>query len=64
MPRKSVIRNYVSKFKLMLDDTTEMLLWLQENTEWNYVLRTSPQIYISTGFEERKIRDIPLKKNP
>ena len=44
-------------------DTTEMLLWLQENTEWNYVLRTSPQIYISTGFEERKIRDIPLKKN-
>ena len=30
-------------------DTTEMLIWLQEKTKWNYVLRTSPQIYMSPG---------------
>lgn len=44
-------------------DTTEMLLWLQENTTWNYILRTSPQICVSTGLEEYKIGDLPLKKN-
>lgn len=44
-------------------DTTEMLLWLEENTKWNYVLRTSPQICVSTGFEEEKIGNLPLKKN-
>ena len=44
-------------------DTTEMLLWLEEKTKWNYVLRTSPQIYVSTGLEEHKIGDLPLKKN-
>ena len=44
-------------------DTTEMLLWLQENTIWNYVLRTSPQIYMSTELKEHKIGDLPLKKD-
>jgi len=44
-------------------DTTEMLIWLQEKTKWNYVLRTSPQIYMSPGLEEHKIGDLPLKKD-
>ncbi len=44
-------------------DTTEMVLWMQDNTKWNYVLRTSPQIYISTELEEQKIGDLPLKKD-
>jgi hypothetical protein len=30
-------------------DTTEMLIWLQEKTSWQYVLRTSPQIYVHDG---------------
>ena len=24
-------------------DTAEMLLWVPENTQWNYVLRTAPR---------------------
>lgn len=44
-------------------DTTEMLLWLQEKTTWNYVLRTSPQIYMSTELQEHKIGNLPLKKD-
>jgi hypothetical protein len=44
-------------------DTTEMVFWLQENTNWDYVLRTSPQIYVSTGLEEDKISSLPLKKD-
>lgn len=44
-------------------DTTEMLLWLKENTNWNYVFRTSPQICVFTNGEEHKIGDLPLKKN-
>jgi hypothetical protein len=43
-------------------DTTEMLLWLQENTSWSYVLRTSPQIYVHTAAGEHPIADIPLQK--
>ena len=27
-------------------DTTEMLVWLETHTNWQYVLRTSPQIYV------------------
>ncbi len=26
-------------------DTTDMLVWMRENTNWQFVLRTSPQIY-------------------
>ena len=44
-------------------DTTEMLLWLQEETTWNYILRTSPQIYVYIESEEYKIGALPLKKN-
>ena len=43
-------------------DTTEMILWVQENTSWNYVLRTSPQIYVQEGQQSRSIRDFPLAK--
>jgi hypothetical protein len=43
-------------------DTTEMLLWMQENTSWSYVLRTSPQIYVHSPQGEHPIGDIPLRK--
>ena len=30
-------------------DTTEMIIWVQENTNWSYILRTSPQIFVQEG---------------
>ena len=44
-------------------DTSEMLLGVQENTQWSYVLRTSPQIYVTTKLGEQAIGDISLEKN-
>jgi hypothetical protein len=44
-------------------DTTEMLFWVQENTQWSYVLRTSPQIYVTTKLGEQAIGDIALERN-
>jgi len=44
-------------------DTTEMLLWVQENTQWNYVLRTAPQICVTTEHGEQAIGDIALGRN-
>jgi len=44
-------------------DTTEMLLWVQENTSWNYDLRTSPQIYVTTEGGKQAIGDMALGKN-
>jgi len=43
-------------------DTTEMLVWLQENTNWHYVLRTSPQIYVQKGEVSQPIEVYPLQK--
>jgi len=43
-------------------DTTEMIAWIEENTTWQYVLRTSPQIYAQTGENNQPIRDYPLEK--
>jgi hypothetical protein len=43
-------------------DTTEMLLWLQENTTWQYVLRTSPQIYVQEGSNSQAIENYTLTK--
>lgn len=43
-------------------DTTEMLVWIEKNTSWQYVLRTSPQIYVQTDVSNQSIRDYPLKK--
>jgi len=43
-------------------DTTEMLLWLQENTSWQYVLRTSPQIHVQAGANSQPIQSYPLTK--
>jgi hypothetical protein len=42
-------------------DTTDMLLWLQANTTWPYVLRTSPQIYIHAAQGVHPIDEIPLQ---
>jgi hypothetical protein len=43
-------------------DTTEMIEWVEKNTAWKYVLRTSPQIYVQTDQQEQAIRDYPLEK--
>jgi len=43
-------------------DTTEMIAWVEKNTTWRYVLRTSPQIYVQTEQEQQPIRDYPLEK--
>jgi len=43
-------------------DTTEMIEWIEKNTAWKYVLRTSPQIYVQTEQQEQPIRDYPLEK--
>jgi len=43
-------------------DTTEMIIWVQENTTWRYVLRTSPQIYVQEGQQSQPIRDYSLAK--
>jgi len=43
-------------------DTTEMIAWVEKNTAWQYVLRTSPQIYVQAGQRNQPIRDYPLEK--
>jgi len=43
-------------------DTTEMLLWLQQHTSWEYVLRTSPQIYVVEAEKSRAIGAYSLQK--
>ena len=43
-------------------DTTEMLVWMKENTAWEYALRTSPQINVQEGQCQEPIRAYPLKK--
>ena len=43
-------------------DTTEMLVWLQENTTWHYVLRTSPQIYVLDDQKSQPISEYPLER--
>jgi hypothetical protein len=42
-------------------DTTEMLLWMQENTSCNYVLRTSLQICMHSSLGEHPIANMPLQ---
>ena len=42
-------------------DTTEMILWLQEKTNWRFVLRTSPQIYVQDGENSQPIDAYPLQ---
>jgi hypothetical protein len=43
-------------------DTTEMIAWVEKNTTWQYVLRTSPQIYAQAGQVNQPIRDYPLER--
>lgn len=43
-------------------DTTDMLLWMEEHTPWQYVLRTSPQIYVQEGQNSQPIGDYSLSK--
>ena len=43
-------------------DTTEMINWVEKNTVWQYVLRTSPQIYVRAGQKNQPIREYPLEK--
>lgn len=43
-------------------DTTEMLRWVKEQERWNFVLRTSPQIYVQEGSQSQPISAYPLGK--
>jgi hypothetical protein len=43
-------------------DTTEMLGWIEKNTAWKFVLRTSPQIYVQTKAGSQPLRDYPLEQ--
>ena len=43
-------------------DTTEMLVWMKANTDWQYVLRTSPQINVQEGANSQPISTYPLAK--
>jgi Transposase DDE domain len=43
-------------------DTTEMQQWVQKKDNWDYVLRTSPQIYVQDGSKSQPIGDYPLQK--
>jgi hypothetical protein len=43
-------------------DTTEMLVWMAANTDWQYVLRTSPQIYVQEGSNSQPIGTYPLAR--
>lgn len=43
-------------------DTTEMLLWVKQQPRWDFVLRTSPQIYVQEGSQSQPIGDYPLAK--
>lgn len=43
-------------------DSTEMIAWIEKNTTWQYVLRTSPQIYAQTEEQSQPIRDYPSEK--
>ena len=43
-------------------DNTDMLLWLEAQPAWQYVLRTAPQIYIHSELGALPIADIQLQK--
>jgi len=43
-------------------DTTEMLVWVKAHTDWQHVLRTSPQIYVQEGSNSQPISAYPLAK--
>ena len=43
-------------------DTTEMLRWVKQQPHWDFVLRTSPQIYVQEGSQSQSISTYPLAK--
>jgi hypothetical protein len=43
-------------------DTTDMQGWVQENTAWHYVLRTSPQLLVHTATGLQAIAEMPLQQ--
>jgi hypothetical protein len=43
-------------------DTTEMIVWVQEHTNWHYVLRTAPQIHVCEGQNSQPIGSFPFAK--
>jgi len=43
-------------------DPVEMIAWVEKNTVWQYVLRTSPQIYVQSSQKNQSIRDYPLER--
>jgi hypothetical protein len=43
-------------------DTTEMIVWIQENTSWQYVLRTAPKIHVCEDQNSQPIGSFPFTK--
>jgi hypothetical protein len=43
-------------------DTTEMIVWVQENTAWHYALRTAPQIHVCKDQVSQPVGSLPLSK--
>ena len=43
-------------------DTTDMQLWLAAQTEWQYVLRTAPQIHVHSELGAHPVADLPLRQ--
>lgn len=42
--------------------TIEMLLWVKQQPRWDFVLRTSPKIYVQEGSQSQPIGGYPLAK--
>jgi hypothetical protein len=43
-------------------DTVEMLTWVKEETAWDFVVRSAPQISITHGETTQKLRDLSPEK--
>lgn len=43
-------------------DTTEMVAWLQAETNWHFVLRTAPNLLVQSGGAWQKIGHLPLRR--
>ena len=39
-------------------DTVDMLEWVKDKTDWHFVVRSAPQLLISKGETEQKLRDL------
>ncbi len=43
-------------------DTTDMLSWVEDKTDWRFVMHTSPSILVRSGFSWQKIGNFSVRK--